>query len=283
MLLTTYAHALERCNLLDQDGLPTGVTRVQRAELQRIISGVSGRMAQCMNRDIQVQERVETVAAASGGRILFVDNPLIRSVTKIEYDPTGIFSDTTGVSTLAAGSDYTVDADQMRINMIMRWPVTYPIPCKPFRITYVSGVAYHTERTIYKIASYTGTPTVGAYEQSDGRAIFIDAVDLVNGQVTFRPDIGTFDTNSVITCSNDATPATITLGDVVEDSIVNNYAVLEGACLMQVQYEFERRLSVGKHSTSAGNGQTSYVGEYGLLKEVSERCDDYQLYSAALT
>lgn len=283
MLLTTYAHALERCNLLDQDGQPTGVTRPQRAELQRIIAGVSGRMAQCMNRDIQVQERVETVATATGGRILFVDNPLIRSVTKIEYDPTGIFSSASGASTLAAGSDYTVDADQLRINMIMRWPLTYAPPCKPFRVTYMGGSAYNTETTIYEIVSHTGTPVVGSYEQSDGSAIFIDAVDLVNGRVTFRPDIGTFDTDSVITCSNDPTPATITLGDVIEDSITNNFSVLEGACLMQVQYEFERRLSVGKHSTSAGNGQTTYVGEYGLLKEVAERCDDYQLYSMALT
>ena len=282
MRFTTYEHLLERCNLLDQDGLPTGVGAVTKRELYRIIDGVSARMSQCMNRDIQVQQRVETVAAPFG-RVLFVDNPLIQSVDKIEYDPTGLFSAAMGASTLTPGSDYTVDPDQLRINMIMRWPMSFPIPCKPLRITYHGGHAYHTWKTIYNIESHSGTPAPGTYAQEDGSSIIIDAVDLVDGIVTFRPDIGAFDTGNVVVCSTDTVPATITLGDCVESSVVNNLSSLEGACLMQAQYEFERRLSVGKHSTTTGNGQTSYTGEYKLLTEVVERCDDYQLYSMALT
>jgi hypothetical protein len=289
MEFTTLAHAYERCNVLDQDGA-LNVSPVVTREIARIIAGVSQRMSQCMNRDIQVKRRVETVAAPHG-RVLFVDNPLIRSVISVEFDPTGLFSASNGASIFTAGSDYTVDPDGYRINMITPMPMSFRIPCKPYRVTYMGGHAYHVERTVYAVAAVTGTPDpagsnldpvrAGCYEQGDGSIFALNAYDGTAETVTFIADAGTFDTGDEILCST--TGAKITLGAVIEDSVTNNLPSLEGACLMQVQYEFERRLSVGKRSTTTGHGETSYVGEYGLLKEVAQRCDDYQLYSMAAT
>lgn len=277
---TTLAHAYERCNVLDADGTPN-VAPVLKRELSRIISGVSQRLDRCMNRSIQVSRRVEQLVAPFG-RVLFVNNPLIRSVESIEYDPTGLFSPSSGFSTLTPGTDYMVGPDGYRINMIMAWPMNFALPCKPLRVTYMGGHAYHTERTVYAVESVTGTPAVGKYEQGDERVFDLREYDSVAGRVAFVADTGTFATGDVLTVSSDATPATITLGDVVEDSVTNNLPSLEGACLMQVAYEFERRYSAGKRSINAGNGETTYVGEYGLLKEVEERCGDYKIYSMSV-
>lgn len=277
MNYTTLEHAYERCNVLDADGV-ANVTPVLTREISRIVAGVSQRMDRCMNRGIQVVRKVEHVAAPFG-RILFVNNPLIRSVESVDYDPTGLFSSSSGFSTLVAGTDYTVDPDGYRIHMIMAWPMSFPIPCKPLRVTYLGGYAWHTDRTVYAVDAVTGTPAPGKYEQADERIFELVSYDSVLGRVTFKADTGTFSTGDVLDVSGDPTPATITLGQMVEASIVNDFSALETACLMQVAYEYERRFSAGKRSLSAGNGETTYVGEYGLLKEVDERCQDFKLYA----
>ena len=117
--------------------------------------------------------------------------PLIRSVESVDYDPTGLFSSSSGFSTLVAGTDYTVDPDGYRIHMIMAWPMSFPIPCKPLRVTYLGGYAWHTDRTVYAVDAVTGTPAPGKYEQADGRIFELVSYDSVLGRVTFKADTGT--------------------------------------------------------------------------------------------
>lgn len=47
---------------------------------------------------------------------------------------------------------------------------------------------------------------------------------------------------------------------------------------MQVAYEWERRKTAGRNSSTMGNGVTNYQGEYFLLKEVEDRINNYQMF-----
>lgn len=269
--LTTLAHALEYCDIVSTDRPISDVTVETKRMLSRIIAGVSQRIEQFCQRTMQVSQKTELLATGPHGRFLFVEAPYIRSVVALEYDPMGTF--TSGFSALDEGNDFAISPDRYQINITVSWPLMYSAPARPFRLTYMGGVAYSTDTSIYS-AAVTGTLAAGTYAQTDGRQIIVTAWDSAKKQITFSTDFGTFGTGDVLTCG----AATVTLGAVIQDSITNDHPILETAALMQVAYEWERRKSAGRNSSTMGNGVTNYQGEYFLLKEVEDRINNYQMF-----
>ena len=269
--LTTLAHALEYCDIVTTQNSVSEVTVETKRMMSRIIAGVSQRIEQFCQRTMQVTQKVELLATGPHGRFLFVEAPYIREVVSLEYDPMGTF--TSGFSTLDEGNDFAISPDRYQVNITVAWPIMYSAPARPFRLTYMGGVAYSTDLTIYA-GTVTGTLTAGTYAQDDGRQIIIKAWDGTAKRVTFSADFGTFATGDVLTCGS----ATLTLGAVIQDSITNDHPILETAALMQVAYEWERRKTAGRNSSTMGNGVTNYQGEYFLLKEVEDRINNYQMF-----
>jgi len=269
--LTTLAHALEYCDCTSSLISASEVTAETKRMMSRIIAGVSQRVEQFCQRTMQVKERTELLATGPHGRFLFVEAPYIREVVSLDYDPMGTF--TSGFSTLDQGNDFAISPDRYQINITVAWPLMYSAPARPFRLTYKGGVAYTTDTSISS-GEVTGTLVAGTYAQDDGRQIIIKAWDGTAKQATFSPDFGTFAPGDVLTCG----AATLTLGAVIQDSITNDHPILETAALMQVAYEWERRKTAGRNSSTMGNGTTNYQGEYQLLKEVEDRINNYQMF-----
>lgn len=269
--LTTLAHALEYCDIVTTQNSVSEVTVETKRMMSRIIAGVSQRIEQFCQRTMQVTQKVELLATGPHGRFLFVEAPYIREIVSLEYDPTGTF--TSGFTTLDEGNDFAISPDRYQVNVTVAWPIMYSAPARPFRLTYMGGVAYSTDTAIYA-GTVTGTLTAGTYAQDDGRQIIIKAWDGTAKRVTFSADFGTFATGDVLTCGS----ATLILGAVIQDSITNNHPILETAALMQVAYEWERRKTAGRNSSTMGNGVTNYQGEYFLLKEVEDRINNYQMF-----
>lgn len=269
--LTTLAHALEYCDVVTTERPITDLPVETKRIMSRIIAGVSQRIEQFCQRTMQVTQKVELLATGPHGRFLFVEAPYIREVISLEYDPMGTF--TSGFSTLDQGNDFAISPDRYQINITVSWPLMYSSPARPFRLTYMGGVAYNTDTTIYA-ATATGTPAPSTYPQADGRQIIITAWDDTLKRVTFSPDFGTFGPGDVILCG----AASLTLGHAIQDSITNDHPILETAALMQIAYEWERRKTAGRNSTTMGNGTTNYQGEYFLLKEVEDRINNYQMF-----
>lgn len=269
--LTTLAHALEYCDIVTTQNSVSEVTVETKRMMSRIIAGVSQRIEQFCQRTMQVTQKVELLATGPHGRFLFVEAPYIREIVSLEYDPMGTF--TSGFSTLDEGNDFAISPDRYQVNVTVAWPIMYSAPARPFRLTYMGGVAYSTDTAIYA-GTVTGTLTAGTYAQDDGRQIIIKAWDGTAKRVTFSADFGTFATGDVLTCGS----ATLILGAVIQDSITNDHPILETAALMQVAYEWERRKTAGRNSSTMGNGVTNYQGEYHLLKEVEDRINNYQMF-----
>ena len=279
MLLTTLERCLQTVEL--QDGSSPFSLNAYKDQMRRDYGREIAAVSQIVERYINVSLHVETFVqylSPVGGTVLFPQYVPIRSVTKLEYDPLGLFSSANGITEMNADTEYTVDPDKKRIHLVVPYPAQYGPPVKQYRATIIGGYAYSTERTVYAIASKTGTPVAGSYEQDNGTKIKIIAVDLTANTVTFTPDIGTFDTDDVIQCG---TGKTITLGDSIEESITNNYASLESEVIRQVNYSYERRRSAGKHSTTSGSGMTTYMGAYEVLSSLKEACDNFQYYGVS--
>lgn len=219
----------------------------------------------------QFTERFQTAPNASE---LYVDNPTIRSVVSLHYDPLGMFLP--GHSVLSEGSDFVIGSTGACIILAASWPGMYPQPSHPFEITYTGGRAYETEKTVYNVTATTGTIATGEFKQADLRVFKLDAWDPVAKLVTFRPDFGSFYQGDVVTTET----GTLTLGTVERESVCNDLPNLETAALMQIGFEYERVTSktLGRTSTQSGAGQTSYTGEYKILDEVIERLVPFTLH-----
>lgn len=276
MLLTTLPRCLQTVELnnASKSFSISDYSAQMRRDYAREIAAASQVVERYINVPLQVDTFVQFLSPTYG-TVLFPQNVPIRSVTKLEYDPLGVFSSDIGITTLTAGIDYTVDPDKKRIHLVTAYPVQYAPPVKQYRVTLVGGYAYHTERTNYSVASFTGAPVAGTYVQSDGTEINITALDLDAKTIEFIPTIGTFDTGAIIECG---TGKTVTLGDVVEESIVNNFASLEAEVIRQVNYAYERRRSAGKYSTTSAGGVTVYKQGYEVLKSLVDACDNFQYY-----
>jgi hypothetical protein len=61
-------------------------------------------------------------------------------------------------------------------------------------------------------------------------------------------------------------------------SLITAYPALDNACRLQVTSLFKRHTMPDRTQTDLGNGSTSWIGEYDLLKEVTDTLD--QQYSA---
>lgn len=277
MLLTTLERCLQTVELNQSGNAAFDITlysRQMRAEYAREIAATSQIVERMINVSLQVGSFQELLSPTYG-TILFPQHVPIRSIEKLEYDPLGLFSESNGITLMTTDTDYTIDPDQRRIHLVVPYPCQYGPPAKPYRATIIGGYAYHTNQTIYQIADKTGTIAAGTYEQATGLELKIISADLTANTVTFEPIIGTFNTGDVIMCG---TGNTVTLGDVVEESICNNYASLEAEVIRQVNYAYERRRSAGKHSTTSAGGVTVYKNGYEILKTLVDACDNFQYY-----
>jgi len=273
MLMSTLERCLQAADLFD--GSFNETTKQARRDFARELASTS----QIVERYINVPLQVETFTDAlgnTGGTYLFPQHVPIRSVIRLDYDPMGVFGDN-GFTQLFEGNDFTVDPDRRRIRLLVPYPSIYNAPVKTYRMQHIAGYAYHTIDTKYTIASSTGTPVASTtvYEQSNGSAIKITNVDLTAKTINFEPDILTFDEGDVLELGSGNT---ITLGPVLEESIVNNFPSLEAEVIRQVVYAYERRKSSGKHSTTTGSAMTTYMGEYQVLQTLKDACDNYQYY-----
>lgn len=277
MLLTTLERCLQTVEL-NQDGNASfdinNYSRQMRAEYAREIAAASQMVERFINVSLQV-DTFQELLSPTYGTILWPRNVPIRSITTMEYDPLGVFADQVGVTLMNSGTDYTIDPDQKRIHLVVPYPVQYPPPVKPYRVTMIGGYAYHTSETVYRFTAKTGTIAAGTYAQDTGLEIKVLSIDLTGETVTFVPTIGTFNAGDVIQCG---TGNTVTLGDVVEESICNNYASLEAEVIRQVNYAYERRRSAGKYSTTSAGGVTVYKQGYEVLKSLVDACDNFQYY-----
>lgn len=271
MLMSTLKRCLQASDLYSTSF--NEVTDQVRRDFARELANASQIVERYCNVSLQVDTFTEKLSATNG-TYLYPRNTPVRSVIKMDYDPLCMFG-TNGFTTLTEGTDFTIDPNGLRISLVFPYPTVYDAPAKCYRMNYIGGFAYSTDNTIYGIAASTGTPVPGTYDQTSGNRIVIKSVDLVNKKVTFTPDIGTFDTGDTIECGSGRT---ITLDNVIEESIINNYASLEDAVTKQVCYGYERRKSVGKHSTQAGQAQTTYIGEYQVLQVLKDACDNFQYY-----
>jgi len=235
-----------------------------RMQLRGIIASVSQQLADVCDMSFGVAERTERHPATPRTRQIFPDQP-IQSVTSVKIDQQGTFINS---SALAAGSDYVVNLDGQRIDLSVSWPIA-PRPAATFEIVYFGGLAWDTISTVYTCtASEAVTPAT--YTMADGRMLTVTAY--AEGLLTFQPVDGNFYEGDRLTLGS----AVVTLGAPSKPSIVNDHPQLEMAALMQCAYLWERRKSAGRTSTTLGNGDTSYRGEYGLLDGVEELLTAYK-------
>ncbi len=275
MILSTLARCLQTVEL--NNGTDVWSLNDYTAQMRRDYARELAATSQIVEKYINVPLHVDTFdeyMSSMGSAVLFPQHVLVRSINAVYYDPLGLFGNS-GYTTLTEGNDFTLDPDQLRIHLVVPYPRIYPPPVKEYKLNITAGYVYDPISTVYKLASHTGAPVVGTYDQDNGERIKITAIDIPGMQVTFEPDIGTFDVGDLISCN---TGATITLGDCVQESVVNNYASLEAEVIRQVNYAYERRRSAGKHSTSSGSGQTTYMGEYQVLQTLKDACDNFQYY-----
>lgn len=235
-----------------------------RMQLRGIIASVSQQLADFCDMNFGVAELTERHPAAPRTRQLFPDHP-IQSVLSVRYDTQGTF---VSASTLSAGNDYTVSLDGQRIDLAVSWPAA-PRPVSTFEVRYMGGLAWDTATTVY-VASATGEITPDTYTLADGRQITVIGYAL--GELTFAPVEGTFREGETITLG----AVSVTLAAPVKASILNDHPQLEQAALMQCAYLWERRKSAGRTSTTLGNGDTTYRGEYGLLEGVKDLLAAYK-------
>lgn len=271
MLLSTLQRCLQASDLYTTSF--EEVTAQVRRDFARELANVSQIVERTSNAPIQVGTFTELLTG-SGNPRLYPRYAPVHAILELQYDPMCLFGDA-GYTVLTQGVDYVLDDSQRRVNLLMNFPAIYNTPGKPYRMRYVGGHAHNTEKTIYN-AVVTGTITPGKYDQTNGYIVDVKAYDSILKTITFVPDIGVFDTGDTIECG---TGNTALLGTVVEKSIINNYASLEDAVIKQVAYGYERRKSVGKHSTTSGNAQTTYMGEYQVLQILKDACDMFQYYS----
>jgi hypothetical protein len=265
ILLTTLAHAKERI-----DFSSTATSGANR-DLMRMIGAISQEIKQFCQADLGVGQYIEQHQLDVNARAIYPDNPLIRSVQSLTYDPLGLFAG--GETQLFEGSDFEIDPEGRRLNLMIAWPNLFRDPNRVIRLAYTGGQAYQTLNTVYSVTP-TGTFVAGTYALTDGRSIILTSYDSVGKLLTFQPDIGNFYQNDVIPFG---TSATAVLGVASQPSICNDIPLLEDACLMQVAYEWERRKSAGRNSTQMGSGETHYAGEYKLLDSVKDRIRNYRV------
>ena len=275
MILSTLARCLQTVELNNgnSDWSVNDYSMQMRRDYARELAATS----QIVEKYINVPLKVDTFdeyMTSMGGAVLFPQHVLVRSINSFYYDPLGLFGNS-GYTTLTEGDDYTMDPDQLRIHLVVPYPTIYPPPTKEYKINLTAGYVYDPISTVYQITSVSGAPVVGTYDQDNGERIVITALDLVGMTVTFEPDIGNFDVGDLVACNPGAS---IVLGNCIQESVANNYASLEAEVIRQVNYAYERRRSAGKHSTTSGNAQTTYIGEYQVLQTLKDACDNFQYY-----
>jgi len=276
MILSTLARCLQTVELNGNGNSEWNVNDYSM-QMRRDYARELAATSQIVERYVNVPLHVDTFdeyMTGMGRAILFPQHILVRSINSFFYDPLGLFGNS-GYTTLTEGNDFTLDPDQLRIHLVVPYPAIYPPPVKEYKINLTAGYAYDPISTVYKIANVVGSPVVGTYDQPNGERIKITALDLAANVITFEPDIGNFDVDDVVACG---TGNSITLGDCIQESIANNYASLEAEVIRQVNYAYERRRSAGKHSTTSGNSQTTYMGEYQVLQTLKDACDNFQYY-----
>lgn len=277
MILSTLARCLQTVEL--NNGNSSWSVNDYSAQMRRDYARELAATSQIVEKYINVPLQVDTFdeyMTGMGGVTLFPQHVLVRSINSFYYDPTGLFGNS-GYTTLTEGNDFKLDPDQLRIHMIVPYPCIYPPPTKEYKLNITAGYVYDPISTVYKIDSVVGSPVVGTYDQANGERIVITALDLGAKTVTFEPDIGNFDVGDKVACNSGAS---ITLGDCIRESVANNYASLEAEVIRQVNYAYERRRSAGKHSTTSGSAQTTYIGEYQVLQTLKDACDNFQYYGA---
>lgn len=269
LLLTT----LQRAR--DQIGFPADASDGALRTLARIVAGVSHAIGERCNAQLGIATYTERFQTAPNSTEIYVDNPTIRTVEALRYDPLGMQGSSS--SFLNPGTDFVIGGDGACLILAASWPGFYPQPSHPFEITYTGGRAYETEKTVYNVVSSVGTITPASYKQDDLRVFKLDAWDPIGKLVTFRPDFGCFYPGDLVTLG---AGNSILLGEVAKESVCNDLPNLETAALMQISYEYERVSSktLGRNSSVSGAGTTVYTGEYKLLAEVVSRIVPFTLH-----
>lgn len=256
--LTTVSH-LQAWLALDSNPAAAG-PNVQM-QLAQVVSDVSQQLSEYCDNDFLISQVVERYSMEYNQRTVVLKQRPVRSIVSVGYDATGAFMP--GVASfLQEGSDFALDPDGSRLNFYVQWPSWQNSRC--LEITYSGGIVGDTIQTKYN-ATATGAVATGVQETTDGRKINI--LSFTDGVLTFLPQIGAFRQGQQFTIGS----TMITMGTVVSPSVVNDYPMLEQACLIQAREEWTRRTSMGKSATTMGQGDTRYTGEYRLLDAVLQK------------
>jgi hypothetical protein len=240
--------------------------------LQGIIASTSDQLGNICNVSLGVETFIERHSTPMGARQIFVDNPDIQSVTSLKYDPMGMFA--FSVSALAAGTDYVINPNGKRIDLVMAWPMMYSHPSTMFEVTYQGGVAWATSKTVYNAtATYAVTLTTETF--TDGRSMQVTGWDSVAGRITFSPLIGCFRNGEDLLMANGTV---VTLGACYRASIQNDHPMLERAALLQCGLLWSRRKTIGRTSTDLGNGSSQWSDGYAVHPSVSELLVPYTIH-----
>jgi hypothetical protein len=238
-------------------------------QLLSIIGDISQQIGEHCDAEMGVELWSERHALAMGQREIFPDNPLVRSVAFLRYDALGFFQEGS-YSSLTEGTDFQIDPEGRRINLMIQWPMTDP-DARIFWLGYYGGFAWSTDTSVYSVASVTGTIPTGSTTFSNGKVINVQAYDSDAATLTFTPISGCFWKGQTLTFA----AGSLVLGSMVKDSVLNDHPQLEMACWIQAAYEWERRRSMGRSATTVGVGDTRYTADYKLLPSVREKLKKY--------
>ena len=233
------------------------------ARIGKFVSAASRRLDTLLVDSTAVQSETlrRPVSRGRNPDVFMCPNSPVRSIQGARWSPSGNWTDAQSIS------DYQIlpNLDGVIFTTTRLWG--------ELELSYTGGWAFATETTIYA-ATATGTVTPGmTYSFSDGRQMTIVAFD--GASLTFKPVVGTFVPTDVLVATGTVsggivTPAagpTITMSAVIQESYANNFPEFEAAVCGQAA-EWERRhSSLGKRSTTMGDGTTQFTGEYQLLKD----------------
>ena len=228
-----------------------GAASAEDSDLLSCLGEASSVIQSLSSRGIHVESRVEARVSNPSG-ILFLKCYPVRAIASVEISD-GRGGWTPSSFWLAGENELHYEAPRDRV---------------PVRVTYTGGAAYSTDTSLETVASFTGTPTPGAFTTQSGSTGSLVAYNSGAGTASVKCINGQFSEGDALT----GTGWTITLGATLQESILSDWPELAKACERQAAYSHQRKNSLGRTAVTAG-GTTTFTKDLDILDSVKKTID----------
>jgi hypothetical protein len=244
-----------------------------------MLSAVSDRIESYCKREFKLKTYTEKFNPTPEQKVFRVRAYPISSITSIETDPTGTFSDIANITTIDTNS-YRISADGRDIEFYVGTLTTSTITTlfpTPVRIIYTGGLSAHATISIFALEDVVGTLTIGSTCRGEDSGAYgiVSAVD--GDSISVEISTGTFEDGESLIIGG----ATATLDEHTRTSLSESHRDLVRAAEIQTWY-------MRKNSTTLENStfendtvvrnipSASFTIDYTFLPDVRSLLEPYR-------